>query len=226
MKYSPSARSQAGLLLFFFLARCGSAADSVKSEEADASSVCGSTTTCHAGGQAMLQAKQSRSDVVPTASSPGLISVHEDSNTPVTPEEVAPPEEVDEGGIGLSAPINEAGYQAVAATCCPLQMDFFIHRVIASLGLEMCYEGGLQGFLGWFTCDKGVTSYANMEQNLLQNVPPAKCAFVAPGGTCPPPDPTCLGVDEPWRHRRRRCATTTMPLPVAESTTLTASPTR
>jgi len=81
---------------------------------------------------------------------------------------LGPPEEVAEGGIGLSAPLNEAGYQAVAATCCPLQMDFYIHRVIVILGFEMCYEGGLQGFLHFFTCESGTTSFENMKQKLLE----------------------------------------------------------
>eukprot|EP00973_Karenia_brevis_P032303 4452170-Karenia_brevis.AAC.1 len=55
-------------------------------------------------------------------------------------------------GVGADATLCEQGYLQVASLCCNYQMEFFIVRVITSMGLKVCHEGGVMGLVPFFTC--------------------------------------------------------------------------
>lgn len=85
-------------------------------------------------------------------------------------------------------------------------MDHFIRRLIDSMGLKICDEGGLNGFLPFFTC-RPEKPYQELIDDINQNEK-AKCPFVrkeCPAGGLPA---ECNGVYNPtWEtHRRRDCA--------------------
>ena len=49
------------------------------------------------------------------------------------------------GGIGSAATLDDEGYKAVLATCCNLQMEVFMFRLIDGLGLELSSSQGPPG---------------------------------------------------------------------------------
>mmetsp|Transcript_34083 Transcript_34083/g.63616 ORF Transcript_34083/g.63616 Transcript_34083/m.63616 type:complete len:512 (+) Transcript_34083:101-1636(+) len=51
------------------------------------------------------------------------------------------------GTPGTSAPLNEQGLSEVKRTASPLEMEYFVIRVIAKNNLHICNQGGLQGLL-------------------------------------------------------------------------------
>mmetsp|Transcript_144066 Transcript_144066/g.251056 ORF Transcript_144066/g.251056 Transcript_144066/m.251056 type:complete len:280 (+) Transcript_144066:53-892(+) len=99
-------------------------------------------------------------------------------------------------GIGATAPLTEAGYQEVAATCCNSEMAAFTLRLVEELYLVVCDPGGLSGLVIWYNCGN-TSSLDALKNNLHASQPPEVCAFVAPAGACPPKDPGCVGVFNP-----------------------------
>jgi len=94
---------------------------------------------------------------------------------------------------GVGATLDEAGYQQVFATCCHSEMYAFAKRLVSTMKLELCDEGGLAGVVVWYTCEekRGTHSLDSLKKDIGSGQPPARCAFVAPAGTCPPMDPSC-----------------------------------
>jgi len=127
-------------------------------------------------------------------------------------------------GIGATAPLTEAGYQEVAATCCNLDMAAFTLRLVEDLSLEVCDQGGLSGLVIWYTCGNA-SSLDALKSNLLASQPPVKCAFVAPAGACPTKDPSCKGVFDPAAFEECTPTATTTPLAITTvASTTTAAP--
>mmetsp|Transcript_37534 Transcript_37534/g.65183 ORF Transcript_37534/g.65183 Transcript_37534/m.65183 type:complete len:220 (-) Transcript_37534:113-772(-) len=123
---------------------------------------------------------------------------------------------------GSTAPLNEAGYQEVAALCCNSEMFAFANRLVVELGLELCDQGGLAGLVIWYTCDPTNdadhrSSFEPLKKALLASQPPQKCAFVAKAGSCPTKNPECGGTFEPDRFApckgRTTLTTTSKPQP-------------
>jgi len=117
--------------------------------------------------------------------------------------------EPDPNVIGSIASLDEVGYQTVAATCCALAMEEFVRRVILDLGLEICHDGFLMGFIPFFTCEKGIRTFDALKTEILASQPGPyleKCPFVAQVGTCPTIGPECGVYPDPAYHRRRSCA--------------------
>jgi len=112
---------------------------------------------------------------------------------------------------GDTATLDEEGYQQVLATGCQLNMELYVRRLITSLNLEICNDYGVLGLVPWFASDFSSQNAVNqnfaiLRKVLLDNVPPAECAFVAPAGsTCPPLGSSCKGPYLPASHRRRYC---------------------
>jgi hypothetical protein len=148
-------------------------------------------------GHAMLQTQQARQSVSKHVGATKLCRVKASAAMEGHCKELAVADE----GIGASASLDEAGYLAVAKTCCNLEMEKFVRRVIASLDLDVCDDDGVKGFVPWFTCADNIPgyndrtgpgnsppyftgSYAMMVENLHASVPPEKCWFVAPTGKC------------------------------------------
>jgi len=91
---------------------------------------------------------------------------------------------------GAAAPLDEAGYTAVADRCCQAEMQVFIQRKVADLGMEVCDTAGLRGIVPYHSCDKGPQSFAALESNLLEDSAKT-CTWLANTGSCKPLDPSC-----------------------------------
>lgn len=102
---------------------------------------------------------------------------------------------------GIAAPLTEVGYAAVAALRSNDEMRAFIRRVVAKLGGRVAQggEGGLGGFVPFFSGVSAVQSLAQMEAE-LRNAPwvthggmrrGLSGVFPAPGSPLwdPPPTP-------------------------------------
>jgi len=126
--------------------------------------------------------------------------------------------------IGTTAPLNEAGYQLVAATCCHLEIRRFTARLVADLGLVVCDQGGLSGLVIWFDCGN-TSSFDALQRNIIASQPPNACAFVAQAGMCPAAkDPTCGGEFNPDAFPECPLITTTAPIGTSGGATAGAAP--
>jgi hypothetical protein len=115
-------------------------------------------------------------------------------------------------GIGDSAAFDESGYSEVATTCCEIEMEKFMRRLIPTLNLQLCNEYGLLGLLPWFACKNGMKTgtFESLKDNILLGVPPFNCSWVAAvGETCKQLGPECNGQSVPNSHRRRSCSSAT-----------------
>merc|ERR1719487_1256066 len=131
-------------------------------------------------------------------------------------------------GPGAYEELSEAGYQAVAECCCNYQMETFIRRVIDSMDLELCGEGGLMGFVPYYSCEKGVKDYQTLVQELTDGpARTAECPVATDPGSCPTDNANCPGEPDPTYHRRRNCksATTTTTTSTPGETTAEAATT-
>jgi len=128
---------------------------------------------------------------------------------------------------GSSAPLDEAGYQAVAKRCCHTEMEQFIRRQTQQQGFQVCEEAAFQGFLHWFDCSsdhndhdhEGIRpddhahfndaqTFEKLKEGLIMGrsgLPPLCPWLTAIGEACPPTGHNCpvVEVPEPAAHRRR-----------------------
>lgn len=94
---------------------------------------------------------------------------------------------------GAAAPLDQAGYAAVANGCCHSEMKEFISRQVLNLNLEVCDEEyGLAGIVPFHSCEKGPQTFDALSSNLLDDSVKT-CTWVAPTGQCKPypGPPTC-----------------------------------
>merc|ERR1719261_1828935 len=70
---------------------------------------------------------------------------------------------------GASASLDEEGYAIVAAQCCHHEMAEFIRRVVIHEGYQVCNEGGLQGTVPFYTCQKGPRTHTALVAEILEN---------------------------------------------------------
>jgi hypothetical protein len=110
---------------------------------------------------------------------------------------------------GATAPLDEAGYAAVALRCCHVEMEKYVTRIMDRLGFALCGpEGSLQGFLHWFDCPDDGQTYAKIEEGLRMGrsgLPPLCPWLGGVGEPCPARGHNCpiVEVAEPEAHRRR-----------------------
>jgi len=132
--------------------------------------------------------------------------------------------------IGESASLDESGYLAVKETCCNSDMYIYIKRVIVSMSMDVCEEGGVAGLLWSFTCDaKNFTgSFEKLTEVLEENNKPSKCFFLAQHGACEPwpaadaAECEARGEYDEKYWQKHPCSTTTT---VEPTTTATEEPT-
>lgn len=92
---------------------------------------------------------------------------------------------------GAAAPLDEAGYSAVADRCCQEEMKVFIARQVVNLGMEVCIADGLTGIVPYHSCGtKGPQTFDVLTSNLLNDAG-SKCPWLANTGSCKPLDPSC-----------------------------------
>jgi len=120
-------------------------------------------------------------------------------------------------------PLSEEGYQIVAATCCNYDMEEYTRRLIQDLGLQLCGDAGLDKIVPYFTCEKGIQTFAILRAELLNKVADP-CPVAASPGACPPETSECGGVSAAGRRRNCRngivnTQTTTTTTTTAETTT-------
>jgi len=123
-------------------------------------------------------------------------------------------------GIGTTAGITEAGYAQVAETCCQNEMEVFIHRVIANLGMQVCLEGGPTAAAPYHSCQEGPQNLAALTNDILRSMVTSNttsCGWVQKADLpCPPMDyftNGCIGISKVDQkdktivssHRRRSC---------------------
>jgi len=71
-------------------------------------------------------------------------------------------------GPGLTTPLNEDGYKAVAKVKNEAQMNVFIHRVVNHLGLKINDRWGIMGILPWYSGKEAVQSFAQLTSEILK----------------------------------------------------------
>lgn len=70
-------------------------------------------------------------------------------------------------GLGVTADIDEKGYQAVARLKDDEEMKTFILRCMAQYDCQVEYEGGLMGMVPWFSGTTSVQTLAKLQESLL-----------------------------------------------------------
>mmetsp|Transcript_54192 Transcript_54192/g.99132 ORF Transcript_54192/g.99132 Transcript_54192/m.99132 type:complete len:987 (+) Transcript_54192:82-3042(+) len=80
-------------------------------------------------------------------------------------------------GLGSSASLDQTGYTSIASLCCNFQMEFFIRRVISSMGLKLCQEGGLMRFIPSFSCSSSLTLAELKTRIALARLYPGKAKY-------------------------------------------------
>jgi len=131
---------------------------------------------------------------------------------------------------GSSAPLDGAGYAAVAKRCCHTEMEQFVRRQIEQMGFHICEEAALQGYLHWFDCSSDHSvhdqsahldpdhadhahfndgqTFEKLKEGLVMGrsgLPPLCPWLGGIGEVCPPQGHNCpvVEVPEPEAHRRR-----------------------
>jgi hypothetical protein len=101
--------------------------------------------------------------------------------------------------VGKDVPLDSDGYQEVAESCCYDDMKDFIQRMVQHFEMQLCDEGGLNGFAPHFSCSNE-TSFIDLKYE-MQRVPEAKCPWLGwSHQKCKPIDPSC-GVNMNPLHR-------------------------
>jgi len=112
------------------------------------------------------------------------------------------------GGLGTTVQLDEFGYLMVAEICCNFQMEFFITRVIISMGYKVCDQSGIMGMVPWFSCGD-FQSLEKMKISIRAGMPSkTECPFVQWNNEqCPGLAPSCFPnkTDNKGYHRRRVC---------------------
>merc|ERR1719491_1399896 len=72
-------------------------------------------------------------------------------------------------GLGGTAPLNEAGYKAVASENSDKEIGRFIRRVIDEHGASIKDEGILGGVVSYYSGATAVQSYANLVEELAKS---------------------------------------------------------
>jgi len=157
------------------------------------------------GLQAGLQMTHTSRSVT-RSDEPNLLKEKEapEKEAPEKEAPVAEGDEVFEQGPGFYEPLTEEGYQVVAKTCCVYNMEEYIRRVVADLGLQMCGEAGLNGLVPYYSCEKGIQNYAALRAELVNKVA-EPCPVAALPNTCPADTSQCGGEFSATVHRRRNC---------------------
>lgn len=92
--------------------------------------------------------------------------------------------------IGKEVPLDEAGFEEVANSCCYDDMRSFIQRLAGKMDMKICDEGGLSGFAPHYSCSNESTLLALTEE--MQAAPGTKCAWLGRSGeACAPIHPSC-----------------------------------
>jgi FkbM family methyltransferase len=113
--------------------------------------------------------------------------------------------------LGSLATLDAKGYDAVADSCCELEMELFLRRFIDGLGLEICDEDALLSILLQHSSCEGEEhekrGFMHLQKDVNKATAPEKCAFVAPPGSCPKGGRPrgCLPDVKTAYHRRRQC---------------------
>jgi len=124
------------------------------------------------------------------------------------------------------APLTEDGFRQTAAYCCELAMDVFVRRLIEDVGMTVCNEGGVNGFIPFLSCNEDY-SFDDVSSELMETSA-SECAWVRyeEDGCQSWPESCNHGSYNATAHRRRSCPkptpTTSTPPETDPSTTLPA----
>jgi len=83
---------------------------------------------------------------------------------------------------GSTAPLTQDGYESVAALKSNPEMSAFIRRVVSNMHRTVVDEGGLAGFVPFFSGVQGVQNFQSLEDEIL-SVPWADFTWVQKGKT-------------------------------------------
>lgn len=67
---------------------------------------------------------------------------------------------------GATAPLTEDGFRAVVELRSPFESRRFASRIIEDEGYYLLEQGGLDGMLGWYSCEKGIQSLMRMRDEI------------------------------------------------------------
>jgi FkbM family methyltransferase len=145
-------------------------------------------------GHALLQAKSQRSVAVNEPTSPPFLLIKEGDH-PI---------------LATTAELNNAGMDTVTGTCCELEMETYIRKILKTKGLDVCDEAAMLKMAKQYTtCQVGSISYSTLEAHIAAARATNQCKMVAPTGLCPAAaEPACADAAAPGimaSHRRRAC---------------------
>lgn len=95
-----------------------------------------------------------------------------------------------EATTGATATLDAAGFLAVTSLCCPVEMEAFFNRLLASLGYHVCSKAHVQGLMHWFHCVPHMDFQYVLD--VIHNGNPCKY-WAKDGETCPALSPECEG---------------------------------
>merc|ERR1719502_831025 len=95
--------------------------------------------------------------------------------------------------------MNSEGFEEVVDSCCFDDMKDFVRRLVGEEGYKICDEGGLNGFVPFFSCSNK-TSLLEMKMQMKSGTEGA-CPWLAfMDGECRAPADECRVVTNP-EHR-------------------------
>jgi hypothetical protein len=92
---------------------------------------------------------------------------------------------------GREAPLDEAGYQQIAALCCHHEMSLFIGREIQSQNFTVCDLSDLHGFVHWYDCTNDKYTFAKLKAEIA-SVPEKPCSWLGHADKCPVKGVNCF----------------------------------
>jgi FkbM family methyltransferase len=122
--------------------------------------------------------------------------------------------------LSTFAPLDESGLEIATATCCDLEMETFLRRVVVENGLEICHEPSFLAMIPTYsTCGQArVRNFTTLVTQFSSAMADTNCQMVAVPGSCPQAQPGCDSTaafvqDERLDSNRRRACTPRMEKP-------------
>lgn len=115
---------------------------------------------------------------------------------------------------GASAPLNQNGYGDIVTQVSSREMAEFVRRVVSDLGLKVVDEAGLAGLAKWYSGDKAVQTFVDLQGELI-SASKVEGSWITNSAPCPGTHPSEEALDE--MQNATRWATNNASAPVALS---------
>jgi len=96
---------------------------------------------------------------------------------------------------GASAPLNQGGYGEIVTQISSREMVEFVRRVVSDLGLKVTDEAGLAGLAKWYSGDKAVQTFLDLQGELI-SASKINGSWITNSAPCPGTHPSEEALDE------------------------------